>query len=120
MLGVVVVSHRLLHAIEFPIALYLIAAAMAVVNVGFEVTSRRLDAKPVAAAEHHAYVQIGWDIVSLALLAHFSGGVENPFLLYLVFHVVLASMLMGERQTYIVALAACAAVVGLFLLEDTA
>jgi signal transduction histidine kinase len=116
-LGVVIISHRLLRAIEFPIALYLIAAAMAAVNVAFAITSRRLDAKPVSAAEHHAYVQVGWDIVSLALLAHFSGGVENPFLLYLVFHVVLASMLMGERQTYIVAVAACAAVAGLFLLE---
>ena len=116
-LGVVVVSHRFLHAIQYPVALYVVAAAMAAGNVLFEVTSRRLHAKPVAAAEHHAYVQIGWDIVSLALLAHFSGGVENPFLLYLVFHVVLASMLMGERQTYIVALAACAAVMGIFLLE---
>jgi signal transduction histidine kinase len=116
-LGVVVTSHKLLHAIEFPIPLYLIAAAMAAVNVVFELTSRRLHAKPVAAAEHHAYVQIGWDIVSLLLLTHFSGGVENPFLLYLVFHVVLASMVMGERQTYIVAGAACAAVMGIFLLE---
>ncbi len=116
-LGVVVISHMLLRAIQFPMALYLVAAAMAAGNVGFEITSRRLDAKPVLAAERHAYVQIGWDIVSLALLAHFSGGVENPFLLYLVFHVVLASMLMGERQTYIVAVAACAAVAGIFLLE---
>ena len=90
---------------------------MAAANVLFEATSRRLDAKPVAAAERHAYVQIGWDIVSLTLLAHFAGGVENPFLLYLVFHVVLASVLMGERQTYIVAVAACAAVLGLFFLE---
>jgi signal transduction histidine kinase len=116
-LGVVVISHMLLRAIQFPIALYLIAGAMAAANVGFEITSRRLDAKPVSAAEHHAYVQIGWDIVSLALLAHFSGGVENPFLLYLVFHVVLASMLMGERQTYIVAIAASTVVAGIFLLE---
>ena len=41
-LGVVVVSHSLLHAVEFPIPLYLIAAAMAAANVIFELTSRRL------------------------------------------------------------------------------
>jgi signal transduction histidine kinase len=116
-LGVIVISHTVLRAIKFPVPLYLVAAAMAVVNVAFEITSRRLDPKPLSAAEHHAYVQIGWDILSLALLTHFSGGVENPFLLYLVFHVVLASMLMGERQTYVVAVAACAAVAGLFFLE---
>ncbi len=110
--GVVFISHKLLHAIELPIALYLIAAAMAAVNVGFEITSRRLHAKSLAAAEHHAYVQIGWDIVYADAPGALLRRRGEPFLLYLVFHVVLASVLMGERQTYIVAVAACAAVAG--------
>ena len=32
------------------------------------------------------------------MLLHFSGGLENPFILYFIFHAILASMLLPRRS----------------------
>jgi len=48
-----------------------------------------------------ASAQITVDLVALAALLHFSGGVENPFIFYSVFHVVIASVLLSRRATYL-------------------
>ena len=48
-----------------------------------------------------ANVQIGIDLLFLTALLHFAGGVENPFVCYYVFHVVIASILLSKRATYL-------------------
>ncbi len=48
-----------------------------------------------------AGAQITVDLAALAALLHFSGGVENPFIFYSVFHVVIASVLLSRRATYL-------------------
>lgn len=45
--------------------------------------------------------QIFLDLLSLALLLHFSGGVENPFIFYFIFHMIIASILLSARASYI-------------------
>jgi signal transduction histidine kinase len=47
-----------------------------------------------------ANIQIAADIVALAYLLHFSGGVENPFAFYFVFHMVIAGILLSNRAAY--------------------
>ncbi len=47
-----------------------------------------------------ANVQICCDLLALGALIHFSGGVENPFGFYFVFHMVIASNLLSPRATY--------------------
>ncbi len=54
----------------------------------------------VARTAFFAFVQITLDFVSLAALLHFSGGVESPFSVFFVFHVVIASILLSRRATY--------------------
>lgn len=45
-------------------------------------------------------LQITVDLVLLALLLHFGGGLENPFLIFFVFHVIIASNLLSRRATF--------------------
>jgi len=51
-------------------------------------------------ANRFANFQISLDYFLLAYLIHFSGGVENPFVFYFIFHVVLASVLLSKRAVY--------------------
>lgn len=59
------------------------------------------DESGVARAAFFAFVQITLDFVFLAVLLHFSGGVGSPFSAFFVFHVVIASILLSRRATYL-------------------
>jgi signal transduction histidine kinase len=45
--------------------------------------------------------QISVDLFILTIILHFSGGIENPFFLFFVFHMILASVLLSAIQSYI-------------------
>ncbi len=47
--------------------------------------------------------QIAGDLILLTFLLHFSGGVENPFIIYYVFHLMLASILLSRTLSYLIA-----------------
>jgi len=64
-----------------------------------------------------AHVQISLDLISLTILLHYSGGVENPFALYYVFHVVIASILLPPVASFTYAGLATLLYGGLVLLE---
>ena len=49
------------------------------------------DEKGLRKAQLFAQAQIWADLVLLTLMIHFAGGVENPFSLFYVFHVILSS-----------------------------
>lgn len=51
-------------------------------------------------------IHIGIDLVALTVLLHFTGGIENPFIFYFVFHVIIAGVLLHYRVAYVVATAA--------------
>ncbi|MBN2019184.1 MAG: HAMP domain-containing histidine kinase [Sedimentisphaerales bacterium] len=45
--------------------------------------------------------QITADWIILTIILHFSGGIENPFYLYFVFHTILTGVLLSKVQSYI-------------------
>lgn len=45
--------------------------------------------------------QISADLFILTAILHFSGGIENTFFFYFVFHMVIASILLTPRQSYL-------------------
>ncbi len=55
----------------------------------------------VARGAFFAFVQITLDFVFLAVLLHFSGGIASLFSAFFVFHVVIASILLSRRATYL-------------------
>lgn len=50
-----------------------------------------------------ANLQIFLDLTCLAFLIHFSGGIENPFYFYFIFHIIIAGILLSRRETFILA-----------------
>jgi hypothetical protein len=47
-----------------------------------------------------ASLQIAVDMVLLATLLHFAGGIENPFIVFFIFHVIIAALLLSRLATY--------------------
>lgn len=67
---------------------------------------------PVAAS-----AQIILDLVTLTFVLHASGGVENPFCIFYVFHMVIATLLLPVRDVFSLAGLAIALFVSLVLME---
>jgi len=64
-----------------------------------------------------AYVQIALDLIALTTLLHFAGGVENPFALFFIFHVIIASILLSPTASFLAALLASSLFAAMAFLE---
>ena len=62
---------------------------------------------------------IALDFVSLSVAAWFVGGARSPFVVFFLFHIVIASLFLSRRGAYASALMAAAMVVALVVLEVT-
>ena len=57
----------------------------------------------VQKVKNYSYVHISLDLVALTVLLHFTGGIENPFIFFFVFHIVAASIVLHYRVVYLLA-----------------
>jgi len=110
--------------IEWPAPHYILAAAIALCNVAYILWAGKLAQRPKGEAWFRAHarftvVQIVLDLTVLLVLIHLSGGVENPFLLYFIFHMVIASILLTEWASYVLAGLSALAVGAMAFLEGT-
>ncbi len=64
-------------------------------------------------------VQIYGDLVLLTILLHFSGGIENPLSLVMLFHVIIAGIVLSRLRCFAVAIAASVLFGVLALAEST-
>jgi len=123
-LGVIIatlVASQVFH-IGFPILpVYIICAAMALYNLFLEYQVRSLQAeKPgliIQKARTYGYVNKLFDLVALTAILHFTGGIENPFIFYFVFHIIIASIVLHYRTVYMLATSAILMVMLLVGLE---
>ena len=83
--------------------LYLIAGLMVLYNFEAQIYPKHIAEKPLASIKRHAGTHIVLDLLSLTVLIHFSGGIENPFIFYFIFHLVIASILLSKKVSYILA-----------------
>jgi signal transduction histidine kinase len=65
----------------------------------------------------HSNIHIFLDLLALTAILHFTGGIENPFLFYFVFHIILASIALHYKMVYMLATAAIALMALLTFLE---
>jgi signal transduction histidine kinase len=92
--------------IGFPTTpVYLITACIAAYNLLFQFWIRRLAPESgspdlVSRARRFATVESTVDLLALSVLLHFTGGIENPFLFYFVFHIIGATMLLPHQTVY--------------------
>ena len=102
-------------------ALYATAAALAAYNAALLVIMR---GAPSGSPERQlrretalATFQIAADLVILTVTLHFAGGIENPFFLYFIFHMIIASILLSRRASFHIATFAVALFVSLTAAE---
>lgn len=62
-------------------------------------------------------IHIALDLLVLTAIIHFTGGIENPFIFFFVFHVIIAGILLHYRVAYLVATSAILLVLLLVGLE---
>jgi signal transduction histidine kinase len=95
-------------------ALILITVAMMGYNLVFSFV-----VKKVHVPRAHAFAQVLLDLISLTLMLHFSGGIENPFFAFFVFHVIIGSILLRKHEAYLVGICTCLLFCGMVILEHT-
>jgi len=64
-----------------------------------------------------AHIQIGLDLLALHLIIFWTGGIYSPVLIFLIFHVILAGMLLSPTSCLIYGVAVVAGAGGLFFLQ---
>lgn len=86
--------------------LYLGNVVLILSNVVYMIISHRINMKEDTLEWHNsinrfANIQISLDLILLTYLIYFSGSLENPFVFYYVFHMVIASILLSNRAAYL-------------------
>ncbi len=85
-------------------ALYCIAILLALYNMAVLLVLNRLardgNEVPCPTVKRIINLQISADLLILTVLLHFSGGIENPFVFFFIFHMIVASILLSVRESY--------------------
>jgi len=84
-------------------ALYGVAIFLIIYNLIFFFIANRFKRKlfrSFSSVTLLANVQISLDLFCLAVLIHLSGGIENPFIFYFIFHMIIASILLTRRAAF--------------------
>ena len=89
--------------ISHPIPLYIIAGLMVLYNFEPRMYRKAPEQQRLMSIKRQACIHIILDLLSLIALIHFSGGVENPFIFYFIFHLIIASIILSKRVSYILA-----------------
>ncbi len=106
-IGCTLVASQVFH-IGFPtLPVYIICAVIALYNLllfrwtqGLQKEEARLVVKK---AQTQGNIQILLDLVTLTVLLHYTGGIENPFIFLYLAHTIAASIVLPKRQAYILA-----------------
>lgn len=111
-----VVGDRLLK-LQFAIAPFIfIGIFIALYNAAFLLLAHRV--RPVGKwTNRFAFAQVGIDILTLTVLMHFGGGIENPFISYFLFHTIIAAILLPWRKVVLQVLFASACIAGVTIAE---
>lgn len=109
----VVVAGTLVGTLLFPVLvdprpLYVSAGVLLLCNVVYAILARRTCSDVGGRCITLAMVQMEVDLLALTAVLHFSGGVMNPFLLFYVFHVIIATIILPRNLSFVVGLTAIA------------
>ncbi|MFQ5885965.1 MAG: ATP-binding protein [Anaerolineae bacterium] len=105
--GVIVIAFlaKAVFRVDFPsLLVFAVAGGIAFYNLLFWLYARSLvgqEALSLATkARRLAYAQSITDLLAITILIHYTGGIENPFIFYYVFHVIIASVLLSPEVAY--------------------
>jgi len=120
--GIVTVASQVLHVPLRVRELYLIGGFLALFNAILYLTCRALQItkdRTEGRARILANVQITADLLVLASLIHYAGGVENPFAFYFIFHIIVSGTVLSPEEAWMQAVVAIILFSGMVGLERT-
>ena len=101
-----IVSHLLEISVQ-EIAIYILASVLFVLNVLHRIILAKLkkdkSSKVINKIKQDIHFQIITDLIILTLIIHYSGGIENPLILFYFFHLIIASSIFSTSKSYIYA-----------------
>jgi len=107
-LGIIIVTllaRYVFHVGFSTLPVYVICAFIALYNLVLIQQVRGLgklrEELVIPRVRKYTYSHILLDMFALTVLLHFTGGVENPFIFFFVFHIVLASIGLNYRVVYL-------------------
>ncbi len=107
--GVVVaglVSSTLFPVLYSPIPIYACAGLLFVCNLVFLLLTSGRSIKPTGRVTFLAMVQLEIDLLVLTLLLYFAGGLTNPFVLFYVFHIIIATIILPRNLSFTIGISA--------------
>ncbi len=114
-LGVIIVTLVARYAFQIgftTLPVYIVCAFMAIYNLILTQQVRGLKKLPpqrvIPRVRQYTYTHILLDMLALTVILHFTGGIENPFMFFFVFHIVLASIGLNYRIVYLLSTVAIA------------
>ncbi len=115
------IAHSVLGAIDRGLPLYMVAGVLVMENAVSLLMLHRVKgtdwSRAMTSIGRIIHFQICADLVLLTVLLHYSGSIENPLMVAFVFHMVIASILLPVRESYLQATLAVFLVALLALLE---
>jgi len=118
---VIFIASDILHLSVQRTALYCSTAILILENIISLLLLKRLLKRGISkiftSIRRIIHFQICVDLMILTILLHYSGGVENLFIVYFVFHIAIASILLPARESYLQATFATCLLSLLALLE---
>jgi len=91
--------------LEMKVRLILVVACIVMMyNLGFYIFHRYYREQGRDAAFRglrlESNLQVGFDLLALVFLVHFTGGIENPFIFFFIFHMIMGSILLFRRDIW--------------------
>lgn len=108
---------------RFPfLAISLITLCICFYNVLFHITWRRLQSlksHDVRSFTTFAHVQISLDLLALYLMIYFTGGIYSPLIIFAIFHIILAGLLLSPISCFVYCVFVLLATGGLVAMEKS-
>ncbi len=98
------VTSVILHISIRTTELYILALLLFILNFFYWILVKRIQGgkSRVFTEQSIIIIQIVVDLILLTCLLHFAGGVESPFIIYYIFHLMIASILLPRRIAYLI------------------
>ena len=90
-----------LISLRWMTAVLVLAGALLGCNCAYTVATRGIDRATERRRLILAIVQIETDLLALTVVLFFSGGVVNPFFLFYVFHVIIATIILPRPLSFV-------------------
>jgi len=111
----------LLHVSVQDKSIFILSAFLLFLNVFHRIILKQLKknrgSRAIQKIKQEIHFQIVTDLLILTLILHFSGGIENPIIIFYFFHMIIASSIFSTIQSYVYALFTMLLAASLAILE---